>query len=766
MRKGRFAWLSDGGAAEAGDARRLIRPAALAAGAPAAVAAAAALAQQPLTIALTACAGAALGGLAVSLAGRTAAPGRTGAEEDSGLVAAFEESACGWFWRTNADGLLSYVSETLAKALGRDRESLIGRRFEELLLVEERADVQRPTLGFHLSARFPFADAIVSPNGRKELCWSLSGRPDFDEVGRFLGFRGIALSVSDRQRADVQSSRLAASDSLTGLPNRARMRAMLDEALANSARRLEGCGLMLIDLDRFKQVNDTLGHPIGDLLLKEVAQRLAAVIGGEGQIGRLGGDEFEAVLPGIDEEGRLAALAERLIGSVSAPYVIRGHTVAVGASVGIAISRPAKTYADALIKEADLALYAAKNAGRGTFRFFEPEMHAQASERQILENDLRSAVGKGQMRLVFQPIVSAATEDLTGFEALVRWAHPVRGTLAPADFLPIAEASGLIGGIGEWILRTACAEAAKWPRHLRVAVNVSAVQIEQPGLAAVIAGALAAADLDPGRLELEIGESALAADTAEAASALASLKALGVGLALDDFGTGLSSVRSLKRVQLDRLKIDPALLRAALPDGSRAQAVLAAVVGLAERLDMAVTAEGAETLEELTLVRAMGCGEVQGFLFGRPMAAGEAAALAAQSRPVSAREAARDRPPRHSLIRRGALRWEGESLPVRLRNVSAAGAMIECGRHFEPGEPVELDLDGGVRVGGEVRWSQEGRVGLKFAEAFDLRRLGRAPRRDGPPPLLRPDYLKSENSPDSPWAARSAKLTIRDVRGR
>ena len=681
------------------------------------------------------------------------------------LVASFEESGLGWFWETDADGRVRYLSEPLARALGHERAGLIGRGFEELLLVEDSSEDTRPALGFHLTSRFPFADLLVAPNGRRDLCWSLSGRPSFDEVGRFLGFRGIGLNLSEQQRAELRAGRDAACDSLTGLANRARIRAMLDEALANADSRKEGCGLLTIDLDRFKQVNDTLGHPIGDLLLKEVAQRLSVVVGSEGQVGRLGGDEFEALLPGVDEEGRLAALAERIIGKLSAPYVVRGHTITIGASIGIAISRPGKTLADALVKEADLALYAAKGAGRGTYLFFEPEMHAQESERRILENDLGHAVTGGQLRMTYQASVNAATEDLAGFEALVRWMHPVRGPMAPAEFLTLAESTGLIGGIGEWAIRTACADAAKWPKHLRLIVNVSQAELEQPQLTALVAGALAASGLEPDRLELDIAEQAVLADMPEIRTVLAGLKALGVRIALDDFGLGAASVRSLKALPLDRLKIHPVLLRAALPEDSRTLPVLTALVALAESLGMAVTAEGAETLEDLALIRKLGCDEIQGFLFGRPMAADEAQVLASASKPVSAGEEVQPRAPRHSLIRRGALRWRGGSLPVRLRNISAEGAMIESDQPIDAGAAVELDLSDGVRLTGEVRWSQDGRIGLKFLESFDLQRLG-SNRRSVKAGSVVPDYLRTELEPDSPWAARSDKLTIREVKRR
>ena len=287
---------------------------------------------------------------------------------------------------------------------------------------------------------------------------------------------------------------------------------MLDQALANADARRRGCALMIIDLDRFKQVNDTLGHPIGDKLLKKVAGRLAKVLGEDGQVGRLGGDEFEAILPGIEEEGRLSELAGRLIEQVSKPYKIEGHEILIGTSVGIAVAVPGKTLAEGLIKDADVALYAAKADGRGTFRFFAQEMHAQATERQILETDLRYALANDQLTLVYQPIVDSVSEEVVAFEALLRWHHPGRGLLPPALVIPLAEETGLMPRIGDWVLRTACTQAAKWPKHIRVAVNLSPVQFADPALAATVTGTLAASQLDPERLELEINEAVFLAD--------------------------------------------------------------------------------------------------------------------------------------------------------------------------------------------------------------------------------------------------------------
>ncbi|HEX8263133.1 MAG TPA: sensor domain-containing diguanylate cyclase, partial [Allosphingosinicella sp.] len=288
------------------------------------------------------------------------------AEKARRFVADFEASGRGWFWETNADGALTYVSEPLAVHLGLAAAGLIGRRFDELLLPDggdEDLDDSRRTLGFHLSARFPFADVVVRAPAGEDVWWSLSGNPNFDEYGRFLGFRGLGTNLSEQRRSEAETSKRARYDSLTNLPNRAMMRDMLDSALANADARRRGCALMMIDLDRFKQVNDRLGHPVGDKLLRKVSGRLTEVLGEEGQVGRLGGDEFEAILPGIEEEGRLSELAGRLIEQVSRPYKIEGHEIRIGTSVGIAVALPGKTLAQSLIKDADVALYAAKRDG-------------------------------------------------------------------------------------------------------------------------------------------------------------------------------------------------------------------------------------------------------------------------------------------------------------------------------------------------------------------------------------------------------------------
>jgi diguanylate cyclase (GGDEF)-like protein len=658
------------------------------------------------------------------------------------FVAEFEQSGHGWFWETNADGALSYVSEQLAEDFDVPAAELLGRPFADLLMVEdsESPDASERTLAFHLSARFPFSDVTVRANTAKDVWWSLSGSPNFDGYGRFLGFRGIGTDLTEKRRSDAEISRLARYDSLTGLPNRAQMRQTLEEALRNGAQRRTSCSLFLIDLDRFKNVNDTLGHPAGDELLRQVAHRLSNVVGDQGQVGRLGGDEFKAVLPGLDSETRLAALAERLIHQVSMPYTIEGHNVSIGASVGIAIASPDGPGADALIRDADLALYAAKAAGRGTHCFFAPEMHSEAKDRQILENDLRNAAMREELKLLYQPVVNSITEEVVGFEALLRWEHPTRGTIMPAEFVPLAEECGLIVGIGEWVLRTACADAAAWPDHISVAVNLSPIQFSSPGLASLIMNALATFQIDPERLELEITESVFLVDSPATDDIFTQLKNIGVRLVLDDFGTGYSSLGYLKKAPFDKIKIDQSFVRGAATAGSRNAAIVRAIVAMAEGLGMETTAEGAETLDELALIRQLGCSQVQGHIFGHPMSADQALELGSRSKDTSPE--GYNRAPRHGLIRLATLKWNGQSLPVRLRNISSGGALLECKRELEEGSEVQLDLPGCGLLAAEVRWSDVGRLGISFCEEFDVKRLAPPKKRAGNNvQMLKPIYL-------------------------
>ena len=654
---------------------------------------------------------------------RRAASSRA-AHQASLLLTEFEASGRGWFWETDASGRLTYISAELAEALGRRPTDLLGSPFTELVLNGDDDDVNSPrgerTLGFHLSARIAFSDVAVRAAETGDVrWWSLSGRPAFDERRHFIGFRGSGSDLTERRRSEAEISRLARYDPLTGLPNRVVMRQTLESAVRDGTARGDNCALFLIDLDRFKTVNDTLGHPVGDALLREVAERLQQLLGDTGRVGRLGGDEFNIVLPGIGDRGRLSAIARAVIERISMPYMIDGAHVSIGASLGVAVSPDDGATADALVRNADLALYAAKADGKGVHRFYEAEMHANAKDRRLLEIDLRKVLGAGGLHLLYQPIVDAATEQVVGFEALARWNHPTRGPVSPASFIPIAEEIGLIPQIGEWVIRSACAEAARWPGHTRVAVNISPIHFANPQLPATIVSALAASNLAPDRLEIEITEGVFLNDDDATDGMFAKLKAIGVRFALDDFGTGYSSLGYLRKAPFDKIKIDQSFVRGAAIPGNRNAEIIKAIVTLATSLEMETTAEGAETREELEMIRSLGCSHIQGFIFGQPVSADEAR-LRAQREGLPVPEPLATRPPRAAVLRSAVLLGDGRSQPVRVRNLSSGGAMIEIERGFAVGTRLELELADGQRYRGDVRWAERGRLGMAFVDAFDI----------------------------------------------
>jgi diguanylate cyclase (GGDEF)-like protein len=381
--------------------------------------------------------------------------------------------------------------------------------------------------------------------------------------------------------------------------------------------------VLCLDLDHFKAVNDTLGHPVGDVLLKEVAQRLGDAVRPSDLLSRLGGDEFAVVIP-VEANALIdaASVASQLIEAIRPPFRIQDHDIDVGLSAGIAVAPIDSSDPDELMKLADLALYRAKGDGRGTYRFFEPSMDAQAQARRRLELDLRGGIGRGEFELYYQPIVNGESEEVIAFEALIRWNHPERGLLLPADFIPVAEETRLIVPLGEWVLRQACAEAVKWSKPVRVAVNLSPAQFKSRRLVETIFSALAASGLAPGRLEIEITESVLMQDNATTLEMLHSLRSLGVRISMDDFGTGYSSLSYLRSFPFDKIKIDKSFVTE-LADRPEAMAIVRAVAGLGSTLGMDTTAEGVETSGQVSILRREGCTEMQGYVFSEPRPASE-----------------------------------------------------------------------------------------------------------------------------------------------
>jgi diguanylate cyclase (GGDEF)-like protein len=412
--------------------------------------------------------------------------------------------------------------------------------------------------------------------------------------------------------ANAQLTHAVRHDGLTSLPNRAYYRELLGQALNQGGR----SAVMLIDLDRFKAVNDTLGHKAGDELLVTVARRLEGVLGASGHAARLGGDEFAVVVP--NAKGDLAPLADQIISELSRPYEVGGGAATIGATVSLAFGPADGDTVDALTQNADIALYRAKEAGRGRFAHYEPWMRNEAAERRQLEADLRNALTNDELALAYQPIVDAGTGKTVAYEALLRWEHPERGPIAPAVFIPIAEETRLINELGAWVLRTACAEAATWPDDMKVAVNVSALQVEAESLTATIVSALATSRLAPHRLELEMTESVFLRQGVRSEQTLESLRTLGVSLALDDFGTGYSSLSYLPRASFSKVKIDRSFVQLAAGGCKVSIAIIQSIVALAQGLGMEITAEGVETKRETALMRKLGCSQLQGFLIGRP----------------------------------------------------------------------------------------------------------------------------------------------------
>ncbi|GIK81158.1 MAG: EAL domain-containing protein [Pseudorhodoplanes sp.] len=431
--------------------------------------------------------------------------------------------------------------------------------------------------------------------------------------------------ITERRRAEAKIVHMAHHDALTNLPNRVRFRSDMEKALAALGRG-QTLAVLSVDLDRFKQVNDTLGHATGDHLLQAAAERLRNVVREGAPMARLGGDEFAVLQANADQPQGATALATRIIDTLSAPFVIDGQQVLIGASVGVAIAPGDGTNVAQLLKNADMGLYRAKADGKGTVRFFEPGMDARMQARRLLEIDLRKALADSEFEVFFQPIVQLDPQEIIGFEALLRWRHPQRGIVEPAAFIPLAEETGLIAPIGEWVLRQACAEAVKWPEHFHIAVNLSPVQFKNRTLVQTVIAALAASGLAPQRLELEITESVLLQDEESTLATLHALREFGVRIAMDDFGTGYSSLGYLRSFPFDKIKIDQSFIKEV---GSRSDslAIVRAVTGLGTSLGIATTAEGVENLEQLERVKLEGCNEGQGFLFSPPVEAKELPAL-------------------------------------------------------------------------------------------------------------------------------------------
>ncbi len=511
--------------------------------------------------------------------------------------------------RYSADGLAA-----------RDAAGALADRDRLLLVVEAMAAiVSAAVLGFavarNLSPPLNAVVAAIKAFTKGEPGHALSERllVRRDEIGEVAR---ATVMFGETMRRNVQ---LAHYDTLTGLANRKLFGERLAQALAMGERTNSAVALLCLDLDRFKIVNDTLGHPAGDRLLCEVGARLQSLLRDIDTAARLGGDEFVVIQQMVGDPSAAATLSERIIAELSLPYDIGGQQVVIGASVGIALYSSGVSDAEALMRSADMALYRAKQDGRGVYRFFEPGMDAGLANRRELEADLRTACARGELELYYQPVCQALSLEVLGMEALLRWNHPTRGQIPPMDFIPIAEDSRLILPIGRWAIDTACRTAAAWSDDRRIAVNLSPVQFGDPDLVATVTAALCEYNLDPARLELEITENVLIDDSERVLDILLQLKAAGVRIVLDDFGTGYSSLSYLRRFPFDKIKIDRSFVHG-LGNDPEADTLVACIVALSHSLALEVTAEGVETQQQVDLLRSFGCDYCQGFLLGRPAA--------------------------------------------------------------------------------------------------------------------------------------------------
>ena len=548
------------------------------------------------------------------------------------LLREYEDSGGDWMWQTDASRCLSHVSPRMAIALGVEPTTLEAKPFLQILAGDSweagNFGAGLRELADRLKNRESFSDLVVPVKiGNDMRWWELSASPRTDETGSFLGFRGVGSDITEQQQTSDKMNRMARFDTLTGLPNRLSVTEAMSAAMAEADRWRSKCGFMMIDLDRFKAVNDTLGHPIGDRLLMLVSQRLRSIMTDNEVCGRLGGDEFAVVVKDASDSSKMERVARKIIETLSQPYEVEQNMLYIGASIGTAVGPRDGRSVEMLIRSADLALYRSKDAGGSSFHAYEPQLHVHAEERRVLEIALRKALERDEFELHYQPVVNAKTGEIESFEALLRWHNKELGMVSPFKFIPIAEETRLIGTIGEWVLRTACIEAAKWPSHIKMAVNVSAEQLHDSSFVATVVSALAHAGLPPHRLELEVTESVFMKEGTGAIAVLERILALGVKLALDDFGTGYSSLGYLSKTKFSTIKIDRSFVQGAARKLPESIAIIRAVVALADSLGMMTTAEGVETDEECKMINELGCRKIQGYLFGRPMPAHEARLL-------------------------------------------------------------------------------------------------------------------------------------------
>ncbi|MGI9510807.1 MAG: bifunctional diguanylate cyclase/phosphodiesterase [Geminicoccaceae bacterium] len=523
-----------------------------------------------------------------------------------------------WIWETDAKGQLKFLSEQFALSTGTSTDKVIDKPIGELL---------RPIGGINKIKKFrrdlkgqehfrDFLCRYVDGKGQRKTL-RVAGKPFFSGKGKFQGFRGTATDITAEIEAKHRIQHLALHDSLTDLPNRAQLRQRVAAAVESVGHGAGKAAVLCIDLDRFKEINDTLGHSAGDLLIKGCAERLRAAVRETDTIARIGGDEFAIVQTAIDQPEGAHRLCQRLLKSITRPYDLDGHEVLVTASIGVAVANSSRATPERLLQKADIALYRAKEDGRNAYRFYEPGMDAYLHQRKKIERGLRAALVRNELELFYQPKLDLKGGRIFGAEALLRWRQPDQQIILPDAFIGIAEETGLILGLGEWVMIAACKQAACWP-GLTVSLNVSPVQFKHHNIVSMVERCLAETGVQAERIELEITEGVLMRNTEAAVSTLKDLQALGVRIVMDDFGTHYSGLSYLLSFPFDKIKIDQSFVRS-VRRRPGADAIVRAVVELGHSLDMSICAEGVETSEQLAFLKSEGCDEVQGYLVGEPM---------------------------------------------------------------------------------------------------------------------------------------------------
>lgn len=629
-----------------------------------------------------------------------------------------EESGLGWFWASDAEGRLTYLSAALAERVGLPLEDMIGKPVSKLFdpAINERfAKPLSLLLNTHKSFHGLAVQSARNPGG---AILRLAGQPIMrDQV--FEGFRGTGADITEDYHREQETERLAQFDSLTGLSNRHRMAHLIETTLTAFKAARRNCAVLMLDLDRFKQVNDTMGHAAGDELLKQVSERLKRAVGRDCEIGRLGGDEFQVMIPDVDDRGELGEVAAKIINMIKQPYSLEEGRCVIGSSVGIAIAPHDGITGPQIVRSADLALYAAKNGGRGQYRFYTADLENEAIFRRRLSENLGEAVRDEQLGLRFEPIVDADTKNVSALETHICWTHPDRGYIDEDEFAAILDGSDQVNEVCLWAVREACRLAANWPESMRIAVNIPVTLFKAESFVDEVSDALGQSGLTPGRLELEVSEDLFFGDTEVADRVLAALFKVGVRLTLDNFGSGYSSLAYLRRAPFDTIKIDEKLIVEAERVEARELGLIKAIVALAGALEMDTIATGIDTPQLMKSIGDCGVRFVQGAIYAESVDQETVETeLIGGSWKLPPNENRTKRARRRTVFRKIHVIHDDYSYEVTLRNLSKSGALIEGLADVPKGTQFVVDLGGGQLAVATVIRSNGDIQGLEFEQSL------------------------------------------------